>query len=206
MPNPSEDKGGAEEVGRKIREQTQKHAKGSKEIQWHVGHVAARVASPQAATDAGAAEEELTNTHFMEDPVLEGVPEEQRNLMLKSVEQFLAKIVNNGSDPEQRQEEEPDDVESSDEEEDKEKKNGEDDDGFSLDKEERKETRKEARGGASRGGLLAVETTNTERQAATTVTASQLAAEEQQTNTCRILLSMSCKMEEAKGPCRPACG
>ena len=77
------------------------------------------MASPQAATNAGPAEEELTKTHFIEDQGLEGVPEAQRNLMMKSVGKLLAKMVNNGAEPEQRQEEEPGDAASSEEEDDK---------------------------------------------------------------------------------------
>ena len=67
-----------------MEERTRKHAEALKEIQRHVGHLV-RVVVPHAATNAGAAGEKIIKTHFMEDPGLEGVPGEQRNLMMKSV-------------------------------------------------------------------------------------------------------------------------
>ena len=59
---------------------------------------------------------------------------EQRNLMMTSVEKSLTKMLNNGG-PEQKQGEEPGDVVSPDDEEDKEQRKEEDEEVFLLNKE-----------------------------------------------------------------------
>ena len=74
--------------------------------------------------------------------------------MMKSVEKFPAKMVNNRAEPDQKQGEEPYDAASSDDEEDKEKNKEEDEDGFVLGKEERKKKRREARERATRALTL----------------------------------------------------
>ena len=164
----------------KIKEQVQKHAKDMEEIQKHAKDVGKHVVSPPAATDAGTFEEELIKTHFTEDLGLEGVPEEQRNMMMKSVVKFLAKMVNNGGEPEKQQEEEEENGATSDDDELREAKEGDKDDGFQLGREERKRKRKEARERASKAGLMMVDPTNTVRPAAEKAKAADAAHDEPQ--------------------------